>query len=155
MRKFRFNLQRVLDYRQTVEERLLAELAAIQAEHSRESARLAHMRHEREMFKQKMKQQLSGGSAEDIKQAYGYLQQLTRQALAQEVTVRRLIQQKDQKTAEVIEASKDRKVLERLKEYKVTAYHRESERQEQKFLDDLACIRFGRENGTSDCATGG
>jgi flagellar FliJ protein len=155
MKRFRFNLQRVLDHRQMIEDALLAELAAMQTEQERQMARLAEMRRDRDIFKVKMKEQLSGGSADDIKQAYVYLQQLTAQALAQEVVVRRMRDAINRKTDEVLEATKERKVLERLKEYKKTEHRREAERQEQKFLDDIACVRFGRAKNTRDCATGG
>jgi flagellar FliJ protein len=134
-----------LDYRETVEEKLLAELAVIQAEYERELARLDEIKRNRDLFIESMKKQLSDGTADEIKQAHEYLQQLIEQILMQEINIRSVSERKDKKTAEVVEASKDRKVLERLKEHKKVEYKRETERQEQKFLDDIACIRFGRE----------
>ncbi|MEN6521595.1 MAG: flagellar export protein FliJ [Armatimonadota bacterium] len=154
MKKFKFNLQRVLDYRQTIEDTLLAELAAIQAEHERELVKLEGMKHELSRFREKMKVELSQGSADEIKEAYNYLQQLTRQVLNQQLVVSKVKEKKDQKTLEVVDAAKDRKALERLKEYKVAEHRKEADRQEQKFLDEIASIRFGRTR-TEDLATGG
>jgi len=155
MRKFRFNLQRVLDYRQTIEDALLTELAAIRADYDRELTRLVDMTRARNRFGQRMRDQLSGGEPEKIKQAYRYLQQLTRRVSDQEARVRVLAERKDRKTAEVIEASRDRKVLQRLREYKITEHRHEAERQEQKFLDDVACVRHARKTHNGNCPAGG
>jgi len=145
MRKFRFNLQRVLDYRRTIEDALLTELAAIQGELERESSRLAELVQARDTFRQQMREHLAGGDPEDIRRAHSYLQQLGKQVSAQQANVRRIKDRKERKTDEVIEAARERKVLERLREQKVVQHRRETERQEQNFLDDLACIRYTNE----------
>jgi len=155
MRKFRFSLQRVLDYRETVEDKLLTELAAIRAQHERELARLVEITQARDQFREKMKQELADGDPEDIKQAYRYLSDMTRQVKLQEIAVRRTAERKDQKTAEVTRARKDRRVLERLRDYKLLEHKREAAANEQKFLDDIACIRHSRAKSQRRPATGG
>lgn len=155
MKKFTFNLQRVLDYRQTLEDRLLGELGAIQAELEREQSILADLTQQRDSFRSDLTRQLSSGNADEIKEAYQYLTQLSRQVVLQEVSVYQAEGKKDRKMAEVVEASKERKVLEMLKEQKVLEHRKEYERQEQKFLDDIAGIKFGRSRSSSDCVSGG
>jgi flagellar FliJ protein len=144
VRKFSFNLQRVLEYRETIEEKLLIELAAIRSDHDRALAELGLITAARDDFRHAMKERLSEGDADEIKQAYRYLNELTRRVKSQHFTVNELRQQKDDKTAEVLEAAKERKVLERLKEHKHLEHTRESGRQDQKFLDDIASIGHGR-----------
>ena len=155
MRRFQFNLQRVLDYRVTIEEALLAELAAIRAEHERELARLADMVLATEAFRRKTRDWLSTGGPEEIKRAYNYLQHLMRMVSAQEANIRRIEERRNRKTAEVIEASKSRKALERLREYRLAEHRQESERQEQNFLDDIAGVRHRRSSRFRDYAAGG
>jgi flagellar FliJ protein len=119
MRKFNFRLQKVLDYKETVEDMLLAELAAIQQSYEHEVARLLDMVALRDSFHDRMKRDLTCGDPDSIRIAYHYLQELSDRISAQEVIVKQLAIQKEKKTAEVIRASTDRKVLEKLKEYKV------------------------------------
>lgn len=155
MRKFRFNLQRVLDYRETIEEKLLTELAAIRSQRDQELARLVEFTHARDLFREKMRRELAEGSSDDIKQAHRYLSQLMREVRIQDALVRRITERKDEKTAEVIEAAKDRKVLERLRDYKLLEHRREGETHEQKFLDDVASIRHNRRRSGHSSASGG
>jgi flagellar FliJ protein len=155
MRKFRFNLQRVLDYRGSIEEKLLAELAAARAHHDREVARLLEISRSRNLYRRKMRKQLTGADADAIRQAHNYLDDLVRRLKSQEIAVTRAADLKDKKTAEVIEASKDRKVLERLRDYKLLEYTSEAQSLEQKFLDDIASIRSNRAKSRSGSAGGG
>lgn len=154
MRKFRFNLQRLLDYRESIEEKLLAELAAVRAQYDREVETLAAAKSLCVSYRENMRTQLSIGSVEDIKAAHRYLNELIRQVKAQEIKVRQVEVLKDKKTAEVVEAAKDRKVLERLREYKVLEHRKEADSLEQKFLDDVASIRHNR-TAVSNPARGG
>ncbi|MDH7481904.1 MAG: flagellar export protein FliJ [Armatimonadota bacterium] len=144
MKSFRFNLQKVLNYRENVEEILLAELAAIRAAYDRELGRLSEITAARDMFHDAMKRELAYGDPEYIRRAYHYLQDLSKQVDAQQITVHRLAIEKEAKTAEVIKASQDRKILEKLREYKAAEHKQESLREEQKFLDEVAGNKYMR-----------
>ncbi len=127
-----------------VEENLLGELGAIRAEYDRECARLEEILRTRAGFREITKQHLIQGDAEKIKQDYHYQKELNRRIKAQELLIKEVLTRKDCKTLEVVEASKERKVIERLKEQKYSAYRQEYMAEEQKFLDDLASIRNRR-----------
>lgn len=64
MKKFDFKLQKLLEYKKTVEEQRLAELAAVRAEHEREEMRLREFMGNRDMFRERMKDDLRCGSPE-------------------------------------------------------------------------------------------
>jgi flagellar protein FliJ len=155
MKRFRFDLQKLLDYRASVEEKLLAELAVIRAEYERELAKLAEIKASRHEFRDKMRRKLSKGDPDDIKQADSYLNELGLMIKAQEQVVHRCARSKEAKTNEVLEASKERKVLQKLREQKKLEHRREFERQEQKFLDDIACMRHRRSDVGCEYASGG
>lgn len=144
MRKFKFNLQRVLDYRESIEEKLLMELAAVRARHDREVAKLAEITRHRDRFRRRMKERLSAGDPEEIRRAHHYMEDLVRQIKAQQVAVTEAAEARQSKTAEVVEAAKDRKVLERLRDYRLVEHTSETRALEQKFLDDVASIRSNR-----------
>lgn len=146
MKRFSFKLQKVLNYRETIEDALLSELAAIQKSYERELARLLDVTALRDSFHDQMKRDLSSCDPEHIRRAYHYLQELSDQISAQEVIVKRLAAQKDSKTAEVIRASRDRKVLEKLKEYKVDEHRRDVLLEDQTALDEAGTV-LRRHNG--------
>jgi flagellar protein FliJ len=144
MKRFAFGMQRVLDYRRTLEDVLLGELGAIQAEYARESKRLDEMTTAREEFKNRMRELLATAGPDELKRAHDYLHDLTQRTLAQRANLLTVSKRKDQKTAEVVVAAKDRKSLERLREHKVEEHRNESLRDEQKFLDEVSSVRHGR-----------
>ncbi|MDI6826900.1 MAG: flagellar export protein FliJ [Armatimonadota bacterium] len=148
MKSFRFNLQKVLNYRENVEEILLAELAAIRAAYDRELSRLSEITTARDMFHETIKRELAYGDPEYIRRAYHYLQDLSRQVDAQLITVRKLAIEKEEKTAEVLRASQDRKILEKLREYKAAEHKQKTLSEEQKFLDDIAGIKHRKKQTT-------
>jgi len=147
MRKFHFSLQRLLDYKQTVEDALLVELAALRAEHTREKAVLAEMMRAKEAFGRRIRKTLVTGDAEQIQRAYAYLQDLGKQITSQDAKVRQIAMKTDEKMCEVIAASKERKALDRLREHKEDEHRQEAQRLAQVFLDDIASTRSGRRCG--------
>jgi len=149
MKAFRFSLQRVFNYRETVEEALLAELAQIRSAYDREMDRLNEIVNTRQVFRDAMRSELACGDPEYIRRAYHFLEDLSVQVQTQENAVKKLEQKKQTKTAEVVEASKDRKVLEKLRDTKAQEHTRQALREEQVFLDDLAGIGHQRKRQAS------
>ena len=144
MRKFKFNLQRVLDYRESIEDKLLMELVVARARHDQEISKLADITRRRNRYRRRMRDQMSSGDAEAIRCAQHYMEDLVSQIKAQQVAVMDAEEIRDRKTQEVIEASKDRKALERLRDYRLVEHTSEMRSLEQKFLDDVTSIRSNR-----------
>jgi flagellar export protein FliJ len=120
------------------------ELAAIRAEHEREKTVLAEAMRARDTFAHRIKKTLAAGDAEQIRCAYAYLQDLVTRITAQEAKVRQVAVRKDEKTSEVIAASKERKALDRLREHKEDEHRREAQRLAQVFMDDIGSTRSAR-----------
>lgn len=147
MKTFRFGLQRVLNYRETVEDALMTELAAITHEYELETGRLHHLRRSLNAFRDGMKEKLDQGDPEAIRQSQNYLQVLLERVERQRLVVEQVGRRKEEKTCEVVEASKDRQVLDRLREIKAGEHRVEILADEQKFLDDLAGMRHRAKGG--------
>ena len=155
MRKFKFNLQRVLDYRETVEESLVVELAAIRMDYEREMENLLRLTHARDTFAEKLRMGLVSPDPEEMKNAYRYQQELLKQVAAQEIVAQQLEEKRDKKLAQVVSASKERKTLDRLRANKAKSHRREELQQEQEFLDDVAGAQYKRNPQSAHYATGG
>ena len=141
MARFRFRLQKVLDIRQMIEDQLVLELARLRAELESEQARLVELVSEMEAHKAVMKRRLTEADAEKIRESYEYIQSLRRRILEQEKVVAEAAQRRDEKLTETIQASQDRKVMERLKERQQAEHQAEMLSEEQKSLDDMASAR--------------
>ena len=145
MRKFSFRLQPVLDHRLTVEEKLLAELGMLRRRLAEERNRLACLVGARAGYWQWLSTLAeSGASAISLRSAHEFVTVLSDAILLQQLEVENAERQVDEKLAQVIEASKDRKVMQRLREKRYQEHKQAAEREDLKFLDEIASVRFAR-----------
>jgi len=139
-RPFAFKLEKVLDYRAQLEEQARGALARAKEAHDAKAAEVAalegrleaHMREEAKSRK----------TANDM-----WLWRQYKQALEQDISVARMdlknLELKLQKCrTEAVERSRDRKLLEKLKETQAKKYHDEQSAREEKENDEMATIRY-------------
>ena len=144
MKKFRFALQPVLAQRERVENDLKAALAARQRELDAAQAELdgfnARFRAHSEMLRGEHRTL----AAEDLRLHYAHVAFLDRAIDAQLGVVAARRAEVDRARAAVLEASKDRKAVEKLKERRRDAHAEEERRVEQNDLDDANARRHSR-----------
>lgn len=142
MRKeFRFNLQKVLDYRVSLQEKSQQEFALARKKHQEQASLLEKLKQELEQARQEIRKKENQTQAGiwlwnqfidrlefDLKQAEARLKELTR-----EVDLRR-------KT--LIKTSKDKKIIEKLKYNQKMKFDHEQEKNEQKEFDEMAVVRY-------------
>ena len=136
MRRFRFNLEKLLELRAFYERKAEMVLAgkagacALLDEKMREVA-LSRSRTGREMFS-------TGRGVEDYRAAELYIVRLDRdrERLARELAVAEL--EREQARAAYVEKRMGRESLEKIKERRQKEYYRLAEREETKALDDVA-----------------
>lgn len=155
MPSYKFKLQRVLEYRERREELLQQELAALMMALLKEQDELnrlisSYRKNENEL-KVKREKKID---LKEIDIYRKFLERMKEKIISQRNRVVHLSNLVSNKREELIEASKEKKVLERLKEKDFGKYLLNLDRKERAFLDELALGKFVREKGGESAGTG-
>ncbi len=144
MKKFAFALQPVLDHRKRIEDEkqlVVAQRKRALDEAERELERLNdEFRRHSAMLRDSHKKL----ETRELQSIYAHLQFLDRCIVAQIRIVADRRVALDRAREELLEASREKKVVEKLKERRREAFVLEGQRIEQKELDDSNARRFGR-----------
>ena len=143
-RRFKFSLQPVLEQRKRVEEEKQQVVALRQRELDRSEAELKRLNDDFRSSSDSLRSNHRALDGESLRLHYAHLQFLDRAITAQIriVAERRVVL--DRARTDLIEATKERKVVEKLKERRHEAFVAEELRIEQNELDDGNARRFGR-----------
>ncbi len=154
MRRFEFSLQKVLDYRQRREEQAIRAFAEAQAQLMHEQAVLHKLLIEREeCLRRSHRRQHLAVDLLDVEQTY--LSALEERIELQRERVAEAERVVEEKREALIEAQRERKALERLREKHYEQWRQEMLRAEQKVLDDLATVRAVFSPGVLTMHSGG
>lgn len=137
---FSFKLERVLDYRGQLEEQAKARLASARAvrDAQREVVEDLRGRYQTHMSKEAE----SHKSANDMWLWRQYKEALEQDSVREEAVLRQLELKLQQRRQEAVERSRDKKLLEKLKENQAKKYHDEASAREEKENDEMAAIRY-------------
>lgn len=147
MKKYTFRLQTVLDIKVNKLNEKLVELAQVQQILSAEEEKLANLKSRKNVAYEELIQIYSLEKALDIQEVCnykGFLGKIEIEIKQQEDRIENVMFFVKQKQAEVNQALKEKKILEKLKEKEKNAYYQEFIKQEAKELDDLASTRHVR-----------
>ncbi|RQD79063.1 flagellar export protein FliJ [Desulfonatronospira sp. MSAO_Bac3] len=142
MRKnFIFSLQKVLDLRRQQEDKAKEALALARKRYQEQNQVVQEILEERVRARQSMEEK------QDITQADIWLYNLYRDRLnldlvQAEEKLGRLSRDINQKRQELVEKSKQKKVLERLKHNRKVKFDHEQQQEEQKEFDEMAVLRY-------------
>jgi len=145
MKRFKFRLQTVLDQRQTVEDRLLAELAELRREEQAEIHRLRALESVLASAERLLESALQENrNADEISRRDDYAKTMRDDVRLQELTLEAVQRRVEAKRVELIDAMRDRKVMEALRDRQQREYLMAQARAEQNSLDEIASLRFAR-----------
>ncbi len=141
---FHFKLEKVLDYRGQLEEQAKAALAAAQAKHDRQAELVNGLRDR--LAAHMDRQAESNKSANDMWLWRQYKDALEQDISREQYRLSELELKLHQARQEAVARSKDKKLLEKLKETQAKKHHEEENAREEKENDEMATLRYESEN---------
>ena len=136
-----------MDMRAEAERQRQMALAEARLKAEAEEQRLQSLYTAIEHEKQAIETMRASGSinSRDINAHYQYLRKLKLDVDTQQKRIVQARNLEEKRRIELLEAAKERKMLENLKERQREAYVAEANRKEQAVIDDVAVTRFGKE----------
>ena len=144
MKKFFFSLQFLLDYRKRREESLKKELAKMIAKEEKEKEVLEKLQ-EKLLFWQKQLEEKKKEERISIPMMlvyYSYLEEFLIQIKKQVEKIENISLEKERLQKKLLQATKDRKIVEEIKEKRWEEFILQQKKLEQKFIDENALIKF-------------
>lgn len=138
MKKFRFGLDSVLDYRQQVLDGLQGEYAKALEQVRQQEARKEAVELQYAQLNQEFRERAAEGIS--VADAMGYesgLRVLERDIARETKRLQELLQLAEEKRRQVMQAHVDTRILERLKEKKLQDYQLDVQKSEERFIDEL------------------
>lgn len=138
MKKFKFPLDTVLSYKQQVLDALRGEHAAILAEVHAQEEWVEHLWQEYRAYSEEYRQRTAEGLV--MTEALMYqtgLRSIEREIQRETEKLDALRAKEEAKRAEVVEAKKDTSSIEKLREKKLDAYHKEEAKSEEVFIEEF------------------
>ena len=146
MKKFRFSLETVLEYKQQTLESLQAEHGAILARIREQEAYIdeieAAYRHLNQEFNRRKSE---GVSILDAMKYEQYLRAREREIDEAYIRLAELQKQEEKKRAEVVEAKKETSTIEKLREKKLDAYKKGVQKAEEALIDEFVMTKRAME----------
>lgn len=141
MRAYKFSLEKVLEWREDSERDRAKVFASIQKELDYQENTLNSLRLEDENIKKKF---LKLNNIEDIKQQYLFKQLIEEKIERQTRLIEETREKLEKQRLELLEAQKNRKIMEKLKEKDYMTYKEDLMNSEQKELDEMAVLKYGK-----------
>ncbi|MEE9911275.1 MAG: flagellar export protein FliJ [Deltaproteobacteria bacterium] len=142
---FKFKLQSVLEYRLNIEEKILNEFSDLKRSLEEQKAILRTLIAERESLINDLRNmQRTMMRADDIATIVAYIENIRMKEKDQKNVIHQAKEQVENKRKELMEAVRNRKVMENLRDKHAEAYHKNLGELEQKNSDEMSVLKFGR-----------
>ncbi len=138
MKKFRFSLETVLDYKQQALDSLRAEHAAILARVRAQEKVIEDLEEEhRGADEDFTRRKLEGINILDAMSYEQYLRSLEQKLREEYQKLERLRRMEDQKRTQVVEARKETATIEKLREHKLESYRKAEQKDEEQRIEEF------------------
>lgn len=136
---YKYKMEKVLDYRSTVEKHKVEDFAKINQKLDLEKKHLDNLEEEFDLKKREITTDVNS-----MKMSFLYKEKLKTELTYQKKKVDEIIHKANDAREVLIEARKDRKIMEMLKEKDEEKFQHEMLTREQKELDDFTIMRFAK-----------
>ena len=142
---YRFNLEPLLNHRRLIQETLQKDLAILKISLIDENQRLITYEETRVKLLEELHQiQKEGTTTSDILLYLPFIEQVSKDIERQKNRVLELENKVEQNRKDLLEATKKKKALQKLKEKAFKAYNQKLIKNEQDFLNEVAVSQFNR-----------
>jgi flagellar FliJ protein len=142
---FNYNLQSVLEYRHSIEEKILTEFSETERNLQREKDRLSGIREQQQALVDELKALKNREcNSRDIALSLKYTEELQKRENQQIEVVREATVAFEKKREDLLEAVKKRKMMETHKEHQFQDYKTDLISAERRETDDISIQRFAR-----------
>ncbi|MBD5162049.1 MAG: flagellar export protein FliJ [Oscillibacter sp.] len=146
MKKFRFSLETVLEYKQQVLDSLQTEHGAILARVRRQEELIERLEADYWALSGEFNQRKSEGiNILDAMKYEQYLRSSERQIEEAYARLTKLREQAEKKRIEVVEARKETASIEKLREKKLASYNKAAQKEEEKVIDEFVTTKRAME----------
>jgi len=143
MKKFRYRLEPILKIRSHAEKQRQKEHAAALQQVYRQQEHLSEIDKEKERTFEFQRTRLQGSiRTHQLLAASRYLVRLKRDTMTGTELLKGLERETERKRQLLVQASRERKIYEKLRERQETKFNQEVEQHERKALDELAVVTF-------------
>jgi flagellar protein FliJ len=152
VKKFRFKLQKVLDIRHMKEEMMKKKFAEALRRYEGEQARLSGLSDQLDREKKLEKEKRLQGRVSTVQAGIfaDFFKCLQNNIMAQKIQVNQALNNLNQRRMELVNASKERKIIDKLHEKKREEYLLMIDKEEQKFIDEIAIQGAARKQENVD-----
>ena len=148
MNRFRFRLESVLRFRKAKEDEKKREFGHTLGKLNTEERKYNDLVRSGEEHDKHIEKKSTGiMSIRRMINNFYYARHIDSSKIAQKNVVEAAQAVTDEKRAELVEATKKKKVLDRLKERKLEEHTKAELKEEQDYIDDIAAQRFNRDKG--------
>ncbi len=138
MKRFEFSLDKVLSYKQQIEDNLRTEHAGAVRAVIQKEEELRQMEDEHQMFVENMETiKKQGCTIQELRFYEGYLDSSRHKIEKQKKTLENLHKREEKKRDQVIEAKKERTSIDMLKEKKRSEYDFMVQKEEERFIEEF------------------
>lgn len=144
-RGFKFRLEKVLDMRIQKEQRLQQRFQELLAMAELERQKLAALEERQQQYREELSQKQRGSvEVNEVMNYLSYLELLAEAIIQQTEILREAEERAEEARLDLVQASQEKKAVEKLKEKQLEEFNKEQLREEIIFLDDISSSRFNR-----------